>query len=321
MRRLVIAAAVGFFLAAGCPAVHAAEATPEMADAAGGSGHREAAVLNATAARARHDSQVPWHQRALPVPLIGAVCGLVVALALRRRPPPGGTGDDTSHRDLPSAESAGGRPRTAMRVGVGAIGVAVLAGASYLAWQGIGFIQAHGFGGDAWRFAVGCIAAGVVLRALNAVVGCSRTLSSFVSATWQAPLPRPHAVGSTALVVLSVSSLGACLLVLAFLPDEQAIAIALWLTAQMWLITAAWPARPATASERAPRSVRILLGLVLLATIGTRFWQIGFYPDFVHHDHSIYGDVLLQTLRSPPEWVPRSGENCRPCWPRSPACG
>ena len=189
-----------------------------------------------------------------------------------------------------------------MRVGVGAIGVAVLAGASYLAWQGIGFIHAHGFGGDAWRFAVGCIAAGVVLRALNAVVGCSRTLSSFVSATWQAPLPRPHAVGSTALVVLSVSSLGACLLVLAFLPDEQAIAIALWLTAQMWLITAAWPARPAPASERAPRSVRILLGLVLLATIGTRFWQIGFYPDFVHHDHSIYGDVLLQTLRG--NWQP-----------------
>ena len=43
----------------------------------------ERAVLNATAARARHEPPVPWHRRALPVPTLGLLVAAAVAWCAR----------------------------------------------------------------------------------------------------------------------------------------------------------------------------------------------------------------------------------------------
>ncbi|HVO27776.1 MAG TPA: glycosyltransferase family 39 protein, partial [Candidatus Margulisiibacteriota bacterium] len=102
---------------------------------------------------------------------------------------------------------------------------------------------------------------------------------------------------------LSVGSLSVCLLVLRVFAAEQALAIALWLAAQIWLVAAALPAVVPDAAERdARRRYWPLLGLLLLAAIVTRFWQIGYYPDAVHHDHSLYGDAALHMLDG--NWKP-----------------
>jgi len=91
--------------------------------------------------------------------------------------------------------------------------------------------------------------------------------------------------------------------VILYQPQEQAGAVALWLAAQIWIIAAAFPPLAADAAERsAARRARPLVLLLLLGAVVTRFWQIGYYPDFVHHDHSIYGHDVLKMLRG--DWKP-----------------
>ena len=95
-------------------------------------------------------------------------------------------------------------------------------------------------------------------------------------------------------------SIGACLYILHYYPAEQATAIALWLTAQLWIIAAAFPPRRAVVT--AGLYPRLFLGLILLGTVVTRFWEIGYYPDNVQTDHNFYGLALIRLLRG--EWEP-----------------
>jgi 4-amino-4-deoxy-L-arabinose transferase-like glycosyltransferase len=262
----------------------------------------ERSVLNATAARTQQQPEVPWRQRALPVPLLGALIGLVSSLILRwpaldQRRLPENAGMDVSGRMAGKGASAaqGVRWTTAHRV-VAVVCALVVAGATTLTWQGMEGIQRYGLSKDVWRFVIGCVAAGIALRFLNVIDGCAGTLSSFTPSQWQAP-PRTRPARTLTLGALSIGSLGVCLLVLRVLPAEQALAIALWLAAQIWLVAAALPAVVPDVAERdAGRRYWPLLGLLLLAATLMRLWQIGYYPDLIHHDHSAYGNAALRTL-------------------------
>ncbi|MFQ5668429.1 MAG: glycosyltransferase family 39 protein, partial [Candidatus Binatia bacterium] len=266
----------------------------------------ERAVLNATAARARRRPHIPWRQRGLPVPVLGVFSALLVGIVLRRpelraawNPRAGSPEGKPADGEIALTPiELGPRYRKATHVGRAVVWVGVLSAALLLAWSGISsLVQGHRFSEGAWRFAVGCIAGGIALRVLNAIAGCSRTLSSFVPSGWRSPVRRPGRGRLVVLVVLSLGSLAGCLYVQRHFPAEQATAVALWLMAQIWIVVAAFPPVPRATPARTSRSVWVLLALVLLAAIVTRFWQIGYYPDIVHHDHSIYGEAALHTLR------------------------
>jgi len=269
----------------------------------------EISALNATAARSRQQPEVPWRQRGLPLPILGAVTALLSALILRwpelRQRGVRGTPDLDVDGPITSEGASAlptGVPWTTARRVLVVVCTLVVAGASALAWHDAEEIRLYGRSMDAWRFAFECIAAGIALRVLNVIAGCAGTLSSFTSSQWQAPLQTRQARTLT-LGALSVASLGVCLYVLRVFPAEQAMAIALWLAAQLWLIAATLPAvAPDVAERAAGRRYWPLLGLVLLAAIVTRFWQIGYYPDGIHHDHSQYGTAALRTFDG--NWKP-----------------
>lgn len=267
----------------------------------------EAEVLNATALRERGRPAVPWWRRALPLPSIGAVGALLVALlvrgpelrrqrAIRRQ---------SSRTSLPAepaeAPEPAGSARKAMAMGAAFL---VFAAGSYLAWWGIENIRWTGFTSRQWSFALGCALAGVALRILNGLARSARSLTAFVE---PAPVSTPSDATrdwrGAVLVALSIASLGGCLAILLRFPEEQAAAVALWLQAQVWILAAAYRPRAATAEERPKGRVeRWALLLILGVAIATRFWELGGYPDGIHHDHEIYGVALLQTLRG--AWKP-----------------
>src|SRR5262249_10102053 len=117
------------------------------------------------------------------------------------------------------------------------------------------------------------------------------------------PAPASHQrPGALPLLVLSLLSVVVSAAIAVEWPVAEAGAVALWVAAQIFVLAAAWPPQPTWPTERGPRGAKGAVGLILLAGIVTRFWQIGFYPDFVHHDHVIYGDEVLKTLRG--EWTP-----------------
>jgi 4-amino-4-deoxy-L-arabinose transferase-like glycosyltransferase len=304
MRRLAVAAVVVLLLAATCCIAHASDTASAMA-AVGGSGQHEAAVLNATAARARHEPPVPWHQRALPVPTLGLLVAAAVAWFARgaevRR---AFRGERPVSRvavapPAPQVRPGAAQPRAAATLA----GIGVLAVGAYLAWAGMQRLEAgHPLDG-LWRFAGGCVAAGIALYALNRRAGGTHTWSCFVPAGWQ-PLQARDGRGRLALLLSGAGgSLATCLYVLLYQPQEQATAVALWLAAQLWIIAAAFPPVAAHPDERAAaRRAWPLVGLLLLGAILTRFWQIGYYPDFVHHDHCVYGHEVLQMARG--QWRP-----------------
>lgn len=305
MRRLAIAAAVGLLLAAACRTAHASDAVPEMADAAavGGSGQREAAVLNATAARARQEPPVPWHERALPLPILGFVVAVAIAGLVRRDNIQRAWRRELAATSAPSAPLSPAWRAAEPRMAALILNLSLLAFGSGLAWAGMLRLESGRPLGGIWCFAVGCIVAGIALRALNRRAGCTHTLSFFVPAAWQPPRSRGEGGSLTLLLTLAVGSLFGCMYLILYQPQEQAGTVALWLAAQIWIMAAAFPPLVTDAAERAAaRRARPLVLLLLLAAVVTRFWQIGYYPDFVHHDHSIYGHVALETLRG--DWKP-----------------
>lgn len=259
----------------------------------------ENALLNATKARAQPPLKVPWRQQGLPVSVLSALAALGVVYALRRHEPQAAESapEPTNAREAAAAATASADRRIGTAIWVGVLSVS-----AYLAWQGIAAIQKDGFSLDTWRFAVGCLAGGVALWALNAGGGCLPTLSSFVPARLRPAQPRPDREAETALVSLAFAAVVACMVVQRYVVSEQAIAVGLWLAAQIWIVAAAFPATDPGPSRRAPWQIIVLLGLVLLGTIATRFWKIGYYPDLIHHDHSIYGTSALRMLEG--DWKP-----------------
>ncbi len=257
--------------------------------------------LNATAARAAAPPDVPWWRRALPVPILGALAALLIAGLLRWREARELWRRGMRHPAADAAPEAIPTPPAArpLRWAVMAFLVVVLAGGVYVAWASAREITARGFDRRSWEFAAGCVAAAVALRILNAMAGAAGTLSSFVASQWTAPTPRGDRGRLAVLLVLAIASLAGCVAVLRLAPQEQAIAVALWLAGQIWVVAAAFP--PRRAETRRSRSLWLALALLVLAA-ALRFWQIGYYPDHVHHDHGMFGHEVLRAMRG--EWQP-----------------
>jgi hypothetical protein len=270
----------------------------------------ERAVLNATARRSENPAEIRWWRRGLPVPLLASLLSVLTVVVLRRLTI-GNRERRRARRDSLISEDHQPKPRQEVRCadevpGDGArkgvarararpwIVVAALIAlglGGYLAWSGIGLVRQSGLGSGFSTFAFGCVAAGVALRVLHALAGSAASLSSFVPPGREAPeppLPREGRISAPTAVLFALStvSLAGCMLTLLLLREEQAVAVGLWLAAQVFLLSAAYP--PVPSSEATPARFRIAMGLVLLGTVVTRFWEIGYLPDNVHHDQSAY---------------------------------
>jgi 4-amino-4-deoxy-L-arabinose transferase-like glycosyltransferase len=277
-------------------------------------------ALNRTRLRESPHVPVPWYQRGLPVPFMGALLAVALALAVRwpevsgrvrrlRAAPSSPARDSTGEPDASAQPSH----RTVGRV-VGAVLLTIAFGfGCFLAWQEILIIEVQGFSTRSWRFAVGCLLGGLSLRALGVIAGSSASLTSLYPASWSLPARRADRARTGMLVALSVAGLMVCLAILLQAPANEAIAVACWLAAQLWILAAAFPSIGAPAGERASGSTRIILALILLIAVGTRFWEIGYYPDYIHHDHSMYGYEVVRSQEG--NWHPffsRVYSICRP---------
>ena len=150
-------------------------------------------------------------------------------------------------------------------------------------------------------FAFACAMGAIALRILNTVLGTSATFSPF-SPTWSDDSGKSR-TGSRALpVALACLSSGICLFSVLFLPDRPGLAVGTWIAAQVLILAAAFD-RPAPGTGHSlRRASALLLGVVLLGAILTRFWEIGQYPDSTHWDHGTYGSAALKILRG--DWKP-----------------
>jgi hypothetical protein len=266
----------------------------------------EHSALYATEERRRQRPPVPWSRRPFPVSLLAVLLALSTGIGLRWPQISGRVGmlgpprPDPPHHDR-EADMRRERTSAGRLAGVGAC-LALLAAGGWLAWQGIVAIEATGFTADAWHFGLGCLLGGVALRLLNVLAASSSSLTSFYPAAWPGSVKRPDRPRTAIVLALGLASLAVCIGVLLRSPADEAVAVGAWLAAQLWLLFAAFPAIRAASSERAPRVTLVLLGIILLVSIGTRFWQIGYYPDYVHHDHSMFGYEIVRSFRG--DWQP-----------------
>jgi len=70
------------------------------------------------------------------------------------------------------------------------------------------------------------------------------------------------------------------------------LGVLIWLGLQAGAAAGAWRARQRGIPLR--WGVRAVLGAILVTAAALRFWELGYYPDFIHHDHSIYGGNILR---------------------------
>lgn len=263
----------------------------------------EKSALYAAERRERPPPTVPWYQQALPVPLLAVLVAILTGIGLRWPEisgcrPRGKAGDEIPAR----GEVGHAELQTAGRVAAIAAGLVLLVAGVWLAWQGIVGIEEQGFTSEAWRFGLGCLFGGVALRLLNGITASASSLTSFYPAFWPSPVEHRDRLRTVAGIILGVVSLAVCIRILLTSPADEAAAIGGWFAAQLWILFAAFPPVRSPASERAPRSTRITLAIILLIAIGTRFWGIGYYPDFVHHDHSMFGYEIVRSWQG--EWHP-----------------
>ncbi len=263
----------------------------------------ERAALRATALRAEAGRIPPWWKRGTPIPFLGVLAAFVIAGWLRRNEVRQLIAGGPTLRSTGPSEPA--RATTTRARWVTALGVLALLVffclAVAMARSAIIAVESQWSSAAAARFLVGCALAGIALRLLNTLIGSTDTLSSFVPASWDAPNATPDRKGRV-LLGISLASILVCAILVAYRPSVQAVAVALWLAAQVLILAAAFPPRSSAPAERAPMWVHAAMGLVIAAAVVMRFWQIGYYPDFVHHDHVIYGDEALNTLRG--QWTP-----------------
>jgi hypothetical protein len=265
----------------------------------------ERQVLNATKRREHPPDPTPWWQWAVPVPLIGVILALGVAAIVRgsrksENPPPAARSEAIRDEAAERREDA---RRADAKTKVGMVLAALgLAGGFYFSWLGIQTIQnGAGFVREGWQFAAGCLLAGVSLRLINALAGSAGSLSSFLPPP-QVPAPPPRDRRTIALTIAAFVCIGGCIPLLVVRPAEQAAAIALWLMAQIWIVAAVWPTYAAPRDEAAGTATRWALAAILLFTVASRFWRIGYMPDQLHHDHDLYALGVFHPLRG--EWKP-----------------
>lgn len=241
-------------------------------------------------------SMVPWWKRGVPLPALTALASFLFAMAIRwpdlRR---------SASAASPARESAA-RPIGPVRVGPLIFWGAALSASAGLSWWGIGIIEARGYSLAAWPFALGCAAGAVALDKMNRAAGTTESWSYFFPVRWPAPARRGDGLRTALLAALALAGMGIALWTLRRAPGAEAVAVAGWLAAQIGILAAAFPPVRAPATDRAKATTRALLGALLVGAAFLRFWQIGHYPDYVHHDHVLYGEEILRALGG--EWRP-----------------
>ena len=268
--------------------------------------------LNATRRPSAQRKSPPFSRTFPGAVLLGMSAALLVCAALRWRD----TGRASAPRSLPRVpdvaaihdrppappfSSSGKRSRGGVRAAQigGALVVLVLAVA--VAWGtvlGSGEVASH----KMLRFALACAVGAIALRALNAMLGTGATFSSFSPEQSDGPAESRDVRRLAVPVGLALSSLTVCLLGILFRPNHPGFAVGAWIAAQIFILTAAFD-RPVSRTGRSRgRASALLLGLVLLIAVFTRFWEIGHYPDFTHWDQGNYGSAALEVLRG--QWSP-----------------
>ncbi len=265
--------------------------------------------LNATLQLSAQQKRLPFHRTLPGAVLLGISAALLLCAGLRWRETrsvsaPRQITDSSAVHDPPDrlplsiGERRPGDGVRAMQIGGATVALLL---AAFAAWgttlQGGGVAP-----GKMLRFGLACAIGAVALRILNGVLGTSATFSSF-SPTSSGDLEEARDVRRPALRVgLALSSLGICLLGVLFLPDHPGLAVGTWIAAQVFILVAAFDRPALRTGHSLRRASAILLGVILLGAIFTRFWEIGQYPDFVHWDHAIFGSAALKILRG--EWSP-----------------
>lgn len=273
----------------------------------------EREALNATALRERNAKPVPWWQQGLPLPALAVLLSLLVAAAVRK----GGRASSRPRRldaepatragceMLPSIPEAKRRPplrRRVLRIAGLLICAGILGYGGHLMWMGIASLRANVYAPGVQRFIIGAFLAGVALRVLNGLLGVAPTLSSFRPADWRGLPVRGDRARTWTLLVLSLAGLSLCIVALPS-TELQAVAVSAWVSAQVLILASAFPPRGASEGERKARTwERALLVLLLFATLVSRLWQIGEFPDNVHPDHEMYGAAVLSLVRG--DWRP-----------------
>jgi len=262
----------------------------------------EAEILNATAARsAPRPEAAAWYRS----PVIVALVGLVVALAVvvsglapdRRRatPAPAVAAERVEPGEGPLPASGPLRARGVV--------LALAAAGALVAITGVRLLVSPLPAQGLWLLALGCLLAGAALQLLGRLEGEETALSSFAGPEPPGPTPSgAEALRRRAMAALAVAALAACL-ALESAPGSMAAAVGLWIAAQVLAVGASLVGKaPGRTSPRAGRGHGAALASLLVVTAAMRLWQIGDYPDWVHHDHSIYGDAALRLMRG--EWQP-----------------
>ncbi|MGE0518598.1 MAG: glycosyltransferase family 39 protein [Candidatus Binatia bacterium] len=267
----------------------------------------EGEVLNAAKPQADKAEVVPWWQRGLPVPALALLLSALVAYPMRRREIAARVWRRTADGE-PASEDAtpppGGTPPRG-RAGVAArfACAALLGCGALLMWTGTERLYAQQLADGTQRFLVGALLAGLALRGLNALTSPATALSSLDPLAWRPLPPRGDRIRTLALLVLSFAALAGCVTAVLYGAETQAVAVGCWIAAQVWILAAAFPPRAADAEEPAtPRWRHAAVAMLLLGTLISRLWEIGFYPDNVHHDHNLYGTAVLSLVRG--DWRP-----------------
>ncbi len=265
--------------------------------------------LNATLQLSTKHERLPFHRTLPGAVLLGIFAALLICAVLRwrdtqsapaRREITGSspihgrtTGPSVSIREERSSDSI-----RAVQIGGATVALGLAAQAAWRTTLEAGSVAP----GKMIRFALACAIGAVALRILNGAFGTSASFSSFSPTPSDDPANAGDVRRPALLVSLAFSSLSICLLAVLFLHDRPGLAVGTWIVAQILILAAAFD-RPAPGTGHSRRGASaMLLGVVLLGAIFTRFWEIGQYPDVVHWDHAIHGSAALKILRG--DWSP-----------------
>lgn len=102
-----------------------------------------------------------------------------------------------------------------------------------------------------------------------------------------------------ALLLLAIISLGVSLYMQARVGDTK-VSIGLWIAAQILFLGAFMS--NGRRNQPLDKTTATLGVVILLVSVVTRFWQIGSYPDRIHHDHGFIGMSALMLLLG--DWSP-----------------
>lgn len=136
----------------------------------------------------------------------------------------------------------------------------------------------------------------VALSALARLIGADKDFSEFRG---QKVDQAPSGRCLVALLLLSAVALGVSLYMQARVGDTK-VSIGLWIAAQI-LFMGAFTSN-GRRSRPLDKTTAILGVVILMVSIVARFWQLGAYPDRVHHDHGLIGMSALLLLSG--DWNP-----------------